>query len=297
MSNIQKINDKIIDLFDSNNPFSLVRIGHMEGVFIDNMLKGRIPTITDDHPLSFSSGVYPVDPEYLYNIWLKENVNAMNNCDLLGFVDWWCEIVNDPSAIIPLFPDKEIFFKTDVLVLDPGTILDPKLIKNPWTKKLKNKKVLVISSHVDTIKAQWKQIDKIWGNYKNDVVPFHLVDVIRSPFHPKMDSRQYDNCDTWDQTLSAMKAEIDKYDYDVLLVGAASFAPGLADYAKQQGKIGITICGAIQIFFGILGTRWLTEELYVDWKQFFNDNWIFPLETDIPNQQIEKFNQFEKAYW
>jgi hypothetical protein len=190
----------------------------------------------------------------------------------------------------------------DFLVMDPGAILSYSNqfgeLKNPWTTKLKDKKVLVISTHSESIKHQWKNIDKVWGSQRERIVPFELVDVIRSPYHPDMDNRQPPNCDHWLDSVNYIKELMDTYDYDILLSGCSTSSPLYCDHAKQMGKIGIQTGGTIQIFFGILGYRWTKGIGYENWKQMFNEHWINPLQVDEP-QNRQKYISLETnfAYW
>lgn len=293
---IQDTNDKIISLFESKIPFSVIRIGNMEGYFIDCYHEKDPPLDEFYYWLTLTSGVYPHNEQYLKGIWLSENLKAIDNADVLGFVDVSGEVEKNTYFRNLHCNDKySVYGVRNIEILDPGILLDESLITNPWTKQLKGKRVLVVSSHINSIKHQITKLREIWGDKLDDIAGFELVDVIRSPFHPQMDDRQYPNCYSWDQTLHYMNNLVDSYDYDVLLVGAAAYSPALANHAKEQGKIGITICGAIQLYFGILGSRWF-QDYYSKWRSLFNDSWIYPLKEDLP-KNIEVFNRFEGAYW
>lgn len=300
--NLNKLNNKIIDILNLEKPASIVRIGNMEGYFLQTLYNNGVPLEEYVYWLTLTSGVHPGnDLSYLQNIWSPINLESMKNADMLGFVDISGGIKNDYNFTQNYCTNKLSFYGVqDILVLDPGYLINRKITNveciNPWTKYLKNKNVVVITSHIKTIKTQWKNIDNIWGKDKELITPFNLVDVIRAPFHPMMDDRQYPNCNTWDETLKYLCDEMDKLDYDVVLIGAGAWAPALANHAKNTGKIGITICGVLQLFFGILGSRWTQTPEYNAWKMLFNEHWIYPLEEDLPkNKNI--FNQFEKAYW
>ena len=288
MNNIQNYNNEINVLFDKNEPFSLVRIGAMEGFFLEYYFNNISPNEYWYYALYFAAGVYPISDDYLINIWMKETLYAMTNSDIVGFVDIPETIKNNTQFLDAHCKDKSTFFKDDIGVLNPTTLLT---IENPWTQKLKGKKVLVVSAFKETIISQWKTINHIWGDNVENIVPFELVDVIRSPFNPVVDSRQYENCNTWDETLDYMCNLISSYDYDVLLVGAGAYSPSLAFYAKITGKIGITLCGDIQLLFGILGDRWKSYSEDDDKK-----HWIYPLDIDLPENK-QYFDQIEKAYW
>lgn len=296
MNNYQIINDTIIRAFDKNIPFSLIRVGNTEGYFLNTIYNGQQPITEYYNWIGTTAGLYPNTKEYIETVWYRENIQNLLNSDIVGFVDISETIKSDVNFLNSYCSNKPLFFKEQIEVLDPGTLLDTNKINNPWTKQLKGKRVLVVSSHEKTILKQWDNIENIWKGKTNEICPFELVGVVRSPFNPQIDSRQYPNCGSWDQTLDYMKKLIDSYDYDVLLSGSAVFSPSLADHAKKSGKIGITICGAIQLFFGILGSRWVNNQCFSEWRKLFNDNWIYPLEEDLPNNK-SMFDSYEKAYW
>jgi hypothetical protein len=301
-STLIQTNDEIRNLFDTKESFCVSRIGNMEGYFLDCIHNNTTPAEQFYSWLSLTSGVFPHDIEYLKNTWAPINFKAIENSDIVGFVDISGQIKQNKNFIETYCENKFTFYFDDILALDPGYLVNKNIVDvecaDPWTKKLKNKRVLVISSFRDTILNQWDNIDKIWGSDLEKIAPFDLVDVIQAPFHPAMDDRQVPlECYSWDKLLEHLKQQIDNYEYDVLLVGAASLAPALAEHAKLRNKIGITICGAIQLFFGIIGSRWSIENPhYNKWSIMYNDNWVWPLESDLPKNRAV-FNRFEKAYW
>jgi hypothetical protein len=138
----------------------------------------------------------------------------------------------------------------------------------------------------------------VWGDKKDLIVPYELVDVIRSPYHPSMDNRQPPNCKTWMDSVNYIKSVIDTYDYDVLLAGCTTSAPFYAKHAKDSGKIGIQTGGVIQLHFGVFGYRWTHVPLHSGWHNMYNEHWITPLKTDEANKR-EEFRHLETnfAYW
>jgi len=300
--NLSLINNKIGEMLDSNVPFSVIRIGNMEGYFLDCFNKQEMPLEEFFYWLSLTSGVYPHHMSYLTTTWASHNYRAMINADLLGFVDISGHIKANDDFNSKYCKDKFTFYGVDeILALDPGYLVNEGLVDvecpNPWTEKLKGKKVLVVSAFHDTINHQWKNIDKVWKNKLDKLAPYELVGVVRSPFHPQMDDRQFPGCTTWDMTLQYMKNLIDEYDYDVLLVSAAAWAPALANHAKLSDKVGLTICGTLQLYFGIIGARWAgNNPSYTEWPRMFNNDWIYPLDNDLPRNK-DLFNRFERAYW
>jgi len=301
----QQTNDIIRDTLIKGNPASILRIDNTAKYIIECILSNKQPSseFCNDSTV-VQAGVFPTSVEYLLDSIYPATIDLMKQSDLLGFVDVENSMHNDPSKqfIYDTFAGRPIYSGHSILVMDPGAILGhashvPGCI-DPWTKYLKGKKVLVISTHAETIKYQWNRIEQIWGEDKDIIAPFELAGVIRSPFHPMMDDRQYPGCNSWSDTVGYIMEEMSKYDYDVLLSGATTSSPFYVDYAKQQGKIGIQTGGAIQIFFGILGYRWTKVDGYKGWYNMYNEHWMYPMPIDSAQKREDyKFLETNFAYW
>ena len=298
----EQINDDISKKLISGKPFSLIRIDNTCGYVIQCMYRNwQISGEFFNEQSLFQGGINPPTFEYMFNTIFPETIKAMSSCDILGFVDISKQIQNDPD-FLSLFGNKPFF--NEYMVLDPGALFGCSPyghIENPWTKYLNGKKVLTISTHADSITHQSDKLDLIWGEHREKIAPFDFVGCIRAPYHKDMDDRQYPNAYTWDQTVEAIKREIDKYDYDVLLAGSTNQSPIFAEYAKQQGKVGIQTGGVLQLFFGLLGKRWdAGDNGYAPWSACFNKHWIRPFESDKPQKQnVFGYNVSESdyAYW
>jgi len=296
-------NDRIDNLFKTSNNFSVVRIGNTEGYVLQCLSKKRQPVNEFLAYLFYTAGVFPVDYDFLQNEYARLNFEAMHNADLLGFLDISKEIIQD-AEFVDSFKNSKFFFE-DIYALDPGFLKSNNIVNvqpsNPWTLNLKGKKVLVVSAFKETILKQWEKRYNIWGKDTDVLLPFNLVDVVQSPFNPLVDqklyssNRNYFNIRTWVDATNAITKLMDSYNYDVALISAAAYSPVLANHAKQTGKIGLTVCGALQLFFGIKGPRWEQGALK-EWSNLYNDYWTYPLDIDLPsNKQI--FESLESAYW
>jgi hypothetical protein len=299
MEKILEINNSIIDYFDKNIPFSVIRAGNTEAYYIQEYLHNRNPPAEWDKWMFIIAGIFPDSTTYLKTVWMPTVLKCIENSDITMFVDISGQIQQDQS-MQHYYNNKPHCFQDDCCVLDAGFLVGKNIHRVqcdiPWTTKLQGKKVLVISPFEKTIKKQWGNKNLIWGDDVDKMNGFELVEVIRSPFHPMVDGIEDISINSWDKVCDLYKTKIDKYDYDVLLIGAGAYAPVWADYAKQQGKIGITICGALQLLFGIKGPRWVDYPCYFPWKKMFNDNWIFPLHDDMPKNNNIMTN-IENSYW
>lgn len=148
--------------------------------------------------------------------------------------------------------------------------------QNPWTKKLKGKKVLVVHPFVDSIARQYDKRELLFEN--PEVLPefadLQLVKAVQSMAHNKT------SFNTWFDALEYMKSEIDSRDYDIALIGCGAYGMNLAAHIKRQGKIAVHLAGWTQMLFGIYGNRWTEDQ--PEYSRFINKYWIRPSESERP---------------
>ena len=146
----------------------------------------------------------------------------------------------------------------------------------PWTRALRNKKILIIHPFEDTIKYQYNNNRlKIFSN--QDVLPhFESLSIIRSPQTIYGETCGFPN---WFKCLEWIKREIDKNDFEICLLGCGSYGFPLSAYIKQIGKKAIHMGGSLQLLFGIKGARWDKHPDYKD--NIYNSYWIRPMDSDI----------------
>lgn len=296
--NFLEINELLGKKLQSGEPFSCLRIDNTAGFIMDTIFKGsdNFHGFFTENTL-IEGGVHPATIEHGYKIY-ENTLKIMQQSDILGFVDISGEISR--STFLEQFGEKPIFAGgQNFYIMDPGAILGHSFmgpVETPWTQYLKGKRVLVISTHKESILHQWKRKELIWGETLEKIAPFELVDVIRSPYHPLLDNRQYPNCHIWEDSVNYIKNLMDLYDYDVLLTGATTSSPFFAEHAKQSGKVGIQTGGVIQLYFGVLGYRWAKVSGHSGWHNMFNQYWMYPLPEDRPQKTIQQLESFY-AYW
>ena len=147
--------------------------------------------------------------------------------------------------------------------------------ENPWSKHLKNKKVLVIHPFEESIRKQYKIHEKLFQN--PDMLPDFELKTIKAV--QTIAGNADERFQTWFEALEWMKKQMDLCDYDVALIGCGAYGFPLAAHAKRMGKIGIHMGGDLQMLFGIWGSRWNTN---VKALQLRNEYWTNPLENEKP---------------
>jgi hypothetical protein len=177
-------------------------------------------------------------------------------------------------------------------------LLEPFWSDDPWTKALEEKKVVVVHPFAETIEQQYLKRQLLFDN--KDVLPnFKSLTVIKAvQTLGEGDTRFKD----WFEALDYMKAEIDKLDYDVCLLGCGAYGFHLAAHVKRKGKKGIHLGGALQLLFGIKGKRWEDPNYgvkqwnipYGSYSSLINEYWVRPGKKDRP----ESAEKVEGAcYW
>lgn len=160
--------------------------------------------------------------------------------------------------------------------------------KKPWSRILKGKKVLVIHPFTKSIESQYKKREKLFKN--KEVLPeFKLITY--KPVFSIVGNHQNLPHKDWFKALNYMKEDISKIDFDIAILGCGAYGLPLASYIKEIGKKAVHIGGSTQMLFGILGKRWETE---YDLSHIINENWVRPLEEEIP----KNFKKIENGcYW
>ena len=145
----------------------------------------------------------------------------------------------------------------------------------PWTLALEGKRLLIISSFVESFKTKLLVLDKIYGReiFKNNTFVF-----IKPP------SLAGENLsEEWDIELNKFKLELDnlKEEYDVALVSAGGLGNLICNHVYMSGKQSIYVGGVLQMYFGVYGSRWLIERPSII-KMYLNEHWSRPMESERP---------------
>lgn len=149
--------------------------------------------------------------------------------------------------------------------------IEPYFSIDPWTRALKGKRVLVVHPFTKTIASQYERREFLFDN--KDFLPEFKLKTIKAVQSIAGEKTEF--C-TWFDALDYMKAEIDKEDYDICLIGCGAYGFPLAAHVKRRGKKAFHIGGSLQLLFGIKGKRWENE------KRLGNEYWVFPRKDETP---------------
>lgn len=222
--------------------------------------------------------------------WMKSRVDAI--VEYSGFFpkeEWayvkFSELLLEDMKLVDVlasFTRREYLFD-DIIGPLPKLhllLLEPWFAKEPWTRVLEGKKVLVVHPFAELIEYQYK-------NHRAELFPGTKI---LPPFELKtikaVQSLGGDNKDfkTWFDALEWMKNRIDECDYDFCLIGCGAYGFHLAAHVKRQGKKAVHLGGVLQMLFGIKGNRWEDPGYglpsvgipYGWYQQLFNDSWVKP---------------------
>jgi hypothetical protein len=154
----------------------------------------------------------------------------------------------------------------------------PFMWKNPWTRLLEGKKVLVVHPFVESIRRQYEQNRiRIWAN--PDVLP-EFGDLLTLKAVQSIADAKDQPYANWFEALAYMENEISKTDFDIALIGCGAYGMCLAAHVKRMGKIAVHLAGWTQMLFGVYGTRWVEQQ--PRFSKFINEYWIRPNAKERP---------------
>ena len=211
------------------------------------------------------AGFFPVDDESLTKF-AKELYDILQNIDILAA---WRK--PDEAKVCSKYCSENINYVN----LDSLSAIT---YKNPWTKCLEGKKVLVIHPFEESLKKQYQRRELLFQN-KETLPEFELITM--KPVQSMADNKSEYPYKSWFEALEAMKEQIKTIDFDIAIIGAGAYGIFLGDYCKKLGKKAVHMGGATQILFGIAGKRWDLEYPNIR-DNYYNEYWVRPSENEKP---------------
>lgn len=262
MLNDFEANEFIYEGLSHDKPFCVGRLGSVELECLSNYLylkkdKSEYASNVKDI-IQTNAGFFPTDDRSI-DLFCELYLHDLSQFDLL--LSMWYSKYEDKiyNSICPKIPIGSY----EKLGL-------PMQIVNPWTKSLKNKKVLVIHPFEESIKKNFQNKDRFFE--KNTFLPdFELITMkaVQSIAGSQTEFA------SWFEALKDMEVKIANTQFDIALIGAGAYGLPLAAFVKNIGKKAVHIGGSLQLYFGIKGKAWNKFNLY-------NECWTSPLESEKP---------------
>ena len=290
-SNI-KIKDIITESFELDKKFFIGRIPGVECMICYNLPKKQISDL------------------HVYQLINNAGINIKSYDDIRQYVFEMLKAFQKTTAVAIWERQSDVYKHTGLgqdylckiskgievyaVALEPFRFLNK---HEHWGQCLKGKNILVISSFCDSMKTQIKSknIENIFGDKTwLEQCKFTFV----KP--PVTLAGNHEN-KSWQEHFSDFKirlsSQVNELEVkpDVVLVSCGGYGMPVCNYIYSELKLStIYIGGSLQLFFGIMGKRWLNDK---DMSYFFNkyrQYWIFPSDVEKPLNM----NKVERGcYW
>ena len=157
----------------------------------------------------------------------------------------------------------------------------------PWTHALRGMRILIVSAFCETIK---RQLDAGRHAYGVDLFP-ECTFVFLKP--PQTQGDQPARAFKHEFKRLTQRVHAIKDTFDVALCSCGGYGNPLCSYIHQVGKSAVYVGGVLQMYFGILGTRWERERPDIV-RAYHGPGWTRPSESERPagHASIEK-----GCYW
>lgn len=147
----------------------------------------------------------------------------------------------------------------------------------PWTHALKGKRVLIVNPFVESIKEKIPIRAELYDGI--DLFPECELLTIKPPQTQGSEPSLGYFADDLAEFYSRLDAVEGKY--DIALVSAGGYGNLICDAIYSKGKSAICVGGVLQMYFGILGTRWLQDKPDII-RLFMNKSWSKCKEEERP---------------
>ena len=284
------------DILSAEKPCMITRFGATEITTLVNYLgvkQGKPNIIKYIKGEALDWWWYPEMKDYMQN---SSGFFPPTEDNLVQFCEMMLEDIKEID-LLGSWQSKEFYFQEQLKNVKKVSIplLEPWHSKNPWSKCLEGKKVLVIHPFAKTIESQYKKRKSLFDN--KDILPEFQLQIIPAVQSLNGVSDRFNN---WFDAFDWMKSEIDKSDYDYALLGCGAYGLPLAAHIKRQGKKAIHLGGALQLLFGIWGRRWNDPDAWVKefgiqqgfYLKLKNNEWVSPTNEYIPENPLEN-----GCYW
>jgi hypothetical protein len=271
---------QIREIVASKNPFFIGRNGTIEVEVLFFWMLNRRGRSTEAYParlreqIQQNAGVFPNTDESI-DRWCESYMISLERMD--GGAAFWYQAGAHLEKVV-LDSGAPGAFRTPLRSLEPyyherGA---------RWTEVLEGKKVAVVSSFADTMRAQVSR--HIWRGEQLGLLDIPGVEwsFIRTGYAPSLAQGRAGwpaGCPDWECAVKYAVHKVMDSGADVALIGCGALGMIIAGELRRQGVSAIVLGGAIQVLFGIKGKRWEQHSVI---SGFWNEAWEWPAENETP---------------
>jgi len=289
------LHDYVKKKLDKGKHFIIPRIAGIENNFaifgeICKLNNGRVDPQIGNYfnkvvpAMKNNAGIKITSLESIYQ-YSDRYVKALDNSELIGgwelYGNYYPHIRDSYDYVRRKYKQKYFFwtFAFDIFHY---------IQELPWTHALRGKRLLIVSAFEESIKEMLPNHAKIYGV---DLFPGCTITTIRPPqTQGAEESREFSvELDEFCLRLDAIKDT-----YDVALVSCGGYGNLVCNHIyEKNGRSAIYVGGVLQMYFGILGERWLRERSDIV-TLYKNEYWTRPKESEKPKnyQAVEG-----SCYW
>jgi hypothetical protein len=273
---------------NANKPFWIARMSGIEYGEIGRYYKKQDFSSVLVKDIQQHSGIHITNEESFLK-YIRYTQVALANCDRLAIWDGGCyQQCQDMYNVLKTTLAKYIY-TFPAHVLEPYYFMGEEMYRFP--ELFRDKKILIVTSHADSVRYQ------VENHLPLIFEPYSIFPQKENIQVYKTAQQNGESCDgeEWSVHFDTMCKEIESYDFDVAFIGCGGFSNLLGYHIRSKmNKSAIYVGGPLQIYFGIIGRRWLYNHTIMEKVRTHQRYWIQPLTSDYV-QGCEKVDQ--ACYW
>ena len=278
------LHNKVIN----NEPFYIPRVAGIEHYISFCMLEDKIINNTDIFQMQRNAGIR-INNLKEYELYREMYVKSIVNSTL--YINWEnntdvARAYNVIRITNKLIRKPKLF--SAKLIAPYNSILNKDI---HFTHAFKGKRILVINPFINSIKKQLSKKMELFGGY--ELFPDCSFIFVKPP---QTNGLSKDNNGWFKHFIELCKKIRNvKEDFDIAICSCGGYGNLITHYIyKSLGKSAIYMGGILQLYFGVIGNRWIRNPNIELITQKYHTQWIRPSDEEKP----DGYSQVEGGcYW
>jgi hypothetical protein len=274
MDDFLKLQEFILEKQNKKERFFIGRLSGNETRFTGDLITGN--TVSPDlfRNMLYGAGI-SFDDTSDVEMYVNLYDNAVSKCDMIGT---WEGNMRTQAAnyYIHLNLMYTPIPQIAAQALEPYYYMDS--VHYQFPKIFENKRVLIITSHYETVKAQLEKRDTLFHK------PIFAESTQFYVYKPPQQNGGSHDGQSWMSHASDMKRDLheikETVGFDIALVSCGGFGMIISEYLFTSLNTSVMyVGGALQLYFGIMGQRWASNDRIT---RHINSEWTYPMDVDKP---------------